>query len=123
MRVLALSANMLSLPRTRNKPENGEKITNFSEVDSILVPWAESHELHVYRRDRSPPLRSIIVYYWRGTHHESAGHMWLEREEDGRISVHGSAPDWNEQKTVSLSELQSALEDMFQMMVARPIFD
>jgi len=98
-------------------------MTDFATIDPILMPWAEKHELHVYRRDRSPPLRSIIVYYWLGSHHESAGHMWLEQEEDGRISVHGAAPDWHEQKTVSFLELESALENMFQTMVTRPILD
>lgn len=111
--------------RAGNKtiPEIKEKMTDFAAVDSILMPWAEKHELHVYRRDRSPPLRSLIVYYWQGTHHESAGHMWLEVEADGQISVHGAAPDWHEQKTVPLDELESALEDMFQTMIARPIWD
>jgi hypothetical protein len=98
-------------------------MTDFAKLDSILMPWAEKHELHVYRRGNHPPLRSIIVYYWLGTHHESAGHMWLEYEEDGRIGVHGAAPDWHEQKTVSLPELESALENMFQTMIARPVWD
>ena len=120
---LVLSANMVLLPRTGQGPENGKKMTDFAKLDSILLPWAETHELHVYRRDRSPPLRSVIVYYWLGTHHESAGHMWLEFEKDDRISVHGAAPDWHEQKTVSLSELESVLENMFQTMIARPVWD
>ncbi len=118
-----LSANMLSLPQLRNKPENGKKMADLASLDPVLMPWAESHELHVYRRDRSPALRSLIVYYWIGTHHESAGHMWLELESDGRISVHGAAPDWHEQKTVSQPDLESALEDMFQKMIARLLSD
>ena len=111
--------------RAGNKtiPENSKKMADFASVDSILLPWAEKNELHVYRRDRSPPLRSLIVYYWQGTHHESAGHMWLEVEDNNQISVHGAAPDWHEEKTVPLAELQSALEDMFQTMIARPIWD
>ena len=87
-------------------------MTDFAVVDPILMPWAEKHELHVYRRDRSPALRSLIVYYWLGTHHESAGHMWLECGADDQITVHGSAPDWHNEKTVSLAELESTLEDM-----------
>lgn len=98
-------------------------MTDFAEADAILLPWAEKHELHVYRRDRPPPLRSIIVYYWSGTHHESAGHMWLDREADGRITVHGAAPDWHQQKTVAIGELGAALEEMFQTMIARPTWD
>ena len=98
-------------------------MTDFAAVDPILMPWAEKHELHVYRRDRSPALRSIIVYYWLGTHHESAGHMWLECGADDQITVHGAAPDWHNEKTVSLAELESALEDMLQTMIARPTWD
>lgn len=98
-------------------------MTDFAKIDPILMPWAEKHDLHVYRRDLSPPLRSIIVYYWEGTHHESAGHMWLDLEDNGQVSVHGAAPDWHEQVTVPLSELESALENMLQTMIARPVWD
>jgi hypothetical protein len=98
-------------------------MTDLATLDPMLMPWAKKHELHVYRRDRSPALRSLIVYYWIGTHHESAGHMWLELEEDDRVSVYGAAPDWKEQKTVFLPELESALEDMFQTMIKRPTWD
>ncbi len=120
---LFLSANMLSLAQLRNKLESGEKMTDLANLDPVLMPWAEKHELHVYRRDRSPALRSLIVYYWIGTHHESAGHMWLDIESDGQVSVHGAAPDWHEQKTVSLPDLESALEYMFQKMITRPLSD
>ena len=105
------------------KAENGEKMTEFAALDPILMPWAEKHDLHVYRRDRSPPLRSIIVYYWLGSHHESAGHMWLEVESDGQIAIHGAAPDWHKKKTVSAAELESGLEEMFQTMISRPVAD
>jgi len=98
-------------------------MTEFADADPILLPWAEKHELHVYRRDRSPPLRSIIVYYWLGTHHESAGHMWLERSADGQYTIHGAAPDWHKTKTAALPELEGALEEMFQTMIARPTWD
>jgi len=98
-------------------------MTDLARVDPMLMPWAEKHKLHVYRCDHSPALRSLIVYYWIGTHHECAGHMWLELEEDGRVSVHGASPDWKEQKTVSLPELESALEDMFQTMIGRPTWN
>jgi hypothetical protein len=97
-------------------------MTEFAEIDPVLLPWADGHELHVYRRDRPPPLRSIIVYYWQGTHHESAGHMWIEREGE-KVTVHGAAPDWHQTKTVSIGELEKALEGMFQTMIARPTWD
>lgn len=98
-------------------------MSDFAAIDPVLMPWAEKHELHVYRRDRPPPLRSIIVYYWLKTQHESAGHMWLDCGDGDEITVHGAAPDWHEQKTATLSELESALEDMFQTMIARPTWD
>lgn len=114
---------MLFVPGAEQMPENDEKMTDFANIDPILLSWAEKHELHVYRRDRSPPLRSIIVYYWVGTHHESGGHMWLELEDNEKVSVHGAAPDWHEHVTVPVSELESALENMFQTMIARPVWD
>ena len=99
-------------------------MTDYQAVDAILIPWAQKHELHVYARDRETPLRSIIVYYWAGLRHESGGHMWLEGpDRDGLITVHGAAPGWHEQKSVPIEGLESALEEMFQIMIARPTFD
>lgn len=101
-------------------------MTDYAAIDAILVPWAAKHELHVYARDRGQGehLRSIIAYYWRGPHHESAGHMWLdEPDRDGRITVHGAAPDWHKEITVPAADLESGLEEMFQTMIARPVWD
>lgn len=98
-------------------------MTDYKAIDSILMPWAVKHDLHVYARDREGPLRSIIIYYWRGTHHESAGHMWLEGpDKDGRIEVHGAAPDWHQIKAMPVAELEAGLESMFQTMIARPVW-
>jgi hypothetical protein len=106
-----------------NLSENGKKMTDYADIDMILKPWAEKHELHVYVRDRFPPLRSLIIYYWRGKHHESAGHMWLEKQEDGRVNLHGASPQWHLEKTVTIPELETALEDMFQSMINKPVWD
>jgi hypothetical protein len=97
-------------------------MAGFADIDAILKPWAESHELHVYMRDRPPPLRSLIIYYWRGSHHESAGHMWVEKEADGRATIHGASPQWHIEKTVPVPELKEALEEMLQAMIARPVW-
>ena len=99
-------------------------MTSYTAIDAILMPWAKKHELHVYAREREQPLRSIIVYYWAGPRHESAGHMWLEGpDRDGLITVHGAAPHWHETKTAPVERLDAALEQMFQTMIARPTFD
>ena len=99
-------------------------MVDYAAVDAVLMPWAASQELHVYARDRNGPLRSLILYYWRGSRHESAGHMWLEGPDDqGRLTVHGAAPNWHHQKTVPVEELESALEGMYQTMIARPTWD
>ena len=99
-------------------------MTNYAPIDAVLMPWAEKHGLHVYARERDAPIRSLILYYWRGKHHESAGHMWLEGPDVfGNITVHGAAPDWHKEITVAVSGLDAALEEMFQTMVARPVWD
>jgi hypothetical protein len=101
-------------------------MTDYTAVDAVLMPWAAKHELHVYARDRSTTdhLRSIIAYYWRGTRHESAGHMWIDGpDRDGRYTVHGAAPDWHKEITAPVGELEQALEEMFQTMTARPVWD
>jgi hypothetical protein len=99
-------------------------MNDYTAVDQILLPWARKHELHVYARERDTPLRSMIIYYWRGTHHESAGHVWLEGPDDrGFVTVHGAAPDWHREKSVPLDQLENALEDTYNTMVSRPTFD
>ena len=99
-------------------------MVDYTAVDAILMPWARTHELHVYAREREAPLRSIIVYYWAGPRHESAGHMWLEGpDKDGLVTVHGAAPDWHQTKTAPVDKLEAALEQMFQTMIVRPAFD
>ncbi len=97
---------------------------DYAAVDAILMPWAARHELHVYARDRTGPLRSIIAYYWRGSRHESAGHIWLDGpDSEGRFTVHGAAPNWQTEKSAPVAELEGALESVFQTMIARPTWD
>jgi len=99
-------------------------MSDFRSVDAVLMPWAQRHELHVYARDRDPPLRSIIAYYWRGSRHESAGHMWLDGPDaSGRFTVHGAAPGWHIDKAAPVDDLESTLEAVYQTMVARPTWD
>lgn len=95
-------------------------MVDYNAIDAILMPWAAKHDQHVRVRDRDTPLRSIIIYIWRGTRHESGGHLWLEGPDaQGRITVHAAAPDWHREKTVFLAELESALEETYQTMIAR----
>jgi hypothetical protein len=99
-------------------------MTDYSAVDTVLMPWAARHDLHVYARDRNGPVRSLIVYYWRGKRHESAGHIWLEGPDArGFITVHGAAPGWHHEKAAPVEDLEQALEGMFQTMIARPTWD
>ena len=99
-------------------------MSDYAAVDAVLMPWAARHDLHVYAWDRNGPLRSLILYYWRGSRHESAGHMWIDGpDEQGRLTVHGAAPSCQHQKTVPIAEFEGALEGMFQTMTARPTWD
>jgi hypothetical protein len=99
-------------------------MSDYAAVDAVLMPWAKRHDLHVYARDRDKPLRSIIAYYWRGTRHESAGHIWLDGpDSSGLLTVHGAAPGWQLEKSAPVEDLESALEAVFQTMVARPVWD
>jgi hypothetical protein len=108
----------------RGSGEAEPEMASYAAVDAVLMPWAAGHELHVYARERETPLRSIIVYYWKGPKHESAGHMWLEGpDRDGQMTIHGAAPDWHETLSAPVEKLEPALEKMFQTMIARPIWD
>ena len=99
-------------------------MTNYAAIDRVLMPWAQKHELHVYARERERPLRSIILYYWAGNRHESAGHLWLEGPDaNGDVTVHGAQPEWYQKRTVPLDRLETTLEETYRTMVARPAFD
>ena len=97
-------------------------MADYSAIDKILLPWAAKHEQHVRVRNFEKPLRSIIIYYWRGSRHESAGHLWLEGpDRSGRITVCAAAPNWKDARAVTLDQLEATLEDTYQAMIAQPV--
>jgi hypothetical protein len=84
---------------------------NYSEIDAILMPWAQSHGLHVYIGHRQNIVRSVTIYVWLGTRHESTGHIWIDPlNEMGLVGVHAAAGNFRWEEAVPLADLAPALD-------------
>src|SRR4029077_665912 len=61
----------------------------YADIHSVLIPWAERRGLHVYTGHRQNVVRSVTIYVWMGSRHESTGHIWLDPPQElGLIGVH-----------------------------------
>lgn len=86
-------------------------MSEYSAVDSVLLPWAASHGLHVYTGHKQNIVRSVTLYVWMGTRHESTGHIWIDPpNEMGLIGLHGAHRGFRFDEAVPLSGLEAALD-------------
>ena len=86
-------------------------MAGYAEVDSVLMPWAERRGLHVYVGHRQNLVRSVTIYVWMGSRHESTGHVWIDPiNEMALIGVHAAAPSFRFDDAVPLAKLTDALE-------------
>ena len=86
-------------------------MSDFSAVDAVLYPWAETRGLHVYTGHRQNVVRSVTVYVWIGTHHDSTGHIWLDPpNEMGLIGVHAAHRDYRIDEATPVSGLGVTLD-------------
>ncbi len=86
-------------------------MTGYAEIDSVLMPWAERRGLHVYTGHRQNVVRSVTVYVWMGSHHESTGHVWIDGlNELGLVGIHAAAGTFRFDDAVPLAELSGALD-------------
>jgi len=86
-------------------------MSDYSAIDPVLMPWAEKRGLHVYTGQRQNLVRSVTVYVWMGSRHESTGHIWLDPlNEMGLAGIHAAAGRFRLDEAVPLSDLTRALD-------------
>ncbi|HEX3483462.1 MAG TPA: hypothetical protein VHT51_00285 [Micropepsaceae bacterium] len=86
-------------------------MSDFSQIDAILMPWAEKRGLHVYTGHRQNVVRSVTIYVWIGTRHDSTGHIWLDRPNElGLVGLHAAHRGFRLDEAVPLSGLETALD-------------
>ena len=86
-------------------------MTGYGEIDGVLLPWAESRGLHVYTGHRQNVVRSVTVYVWMGSRHESTGHLWIDPiNEMGLVGIHAATGDFRFDEAVPLAGLSKALD-------------
>ena len=88
-------------------------MTDYAAVDAVLFPWAEARGLHVYTGHRQNVVRSVTIYVWIESRHESTGHIWLDSPNElGLIGLHAAHRDFRIDEAVALSGLAAALDSL-----------
>jgi hypothetical protein len=86
-------------------------MAGYTEIDPILMKWAEARGLHVYTGHRQNVVRSVTVYVWIGPRHDSTGHIWIDPISDmGLVGVHAAVGAFRIDEAVPLSGLAAALD-------------
>ena len=86
-------------------------MSDYSQIDAILMPWAQARGLHVYTGHRQNVVRSVTVYVWIGTRHDSTGHIWLDPPNDlGLVGLHAAQGSFRLDETVPVCELAAVLD-------------
>jgi hypothetical protein len=86
-------------------------MSDFSKIDPILMPWAEKRGLHVYVGHRQNVVRSVTIYVWVGTRHDSTGHIWLDPPNElGLVGLHAGNRGFRIDEAVPLFGLEAALD-------------
>ena len=96
-------------PRFRqDRPMSG-----YQTIDPLVRGWAEARGLHVYTGHKQNDVRSITIYVWFGTRHESTGHIWIDpRNELGLVGVHAAAGSFRYDDAVPPERLLAALDGL-----------
>jgi hypothetical protein len=88
-------------------------MSDYAAVDTVLFPWAEARGLHVYTGHRQNVVRSVTIYVWIGTRHESTGHIWLDTPNElGLVGLHAGHRNFRIDEAVPLSGLAAALDSI-----------
>ena len=86
-------------------------MSDYSEIDPILMPWAEKRGLHVYVGHKQNVVRSVTVYVWLGSRHDSTGHIWLDAPNElGLVGLHAAHENFRLDEAVPVAELRLALD-------------
>jgi hypothetical protein len=94
-------------------------MTGYAEIDAVLAPWAERRGLHVYTGHRQNVVRSVTIYVWIGSRHESTGHVWIDPiNEMGLVGIHAAAGNFRFDDAVPLAALTGALDAACEKLAA-----
>ena len=94
-------------------------MTGYAKIDSVLMPWAERRGLHVYVGHRQNVVRSVTIYVWMGSRHESTGHVWADPiNEMALIGIHAAAGTFRFDDAVPLAKLTDALDGACEKLAA-----
>jgi hypothetical protein len=95
-------------------------MSDYSGIDSILMPWAERRGLHVYTGHRQNVVRSVTIYVWVGTRHESTGHIWLDPPNElGLVGLHAANRGFRVDEAVPLANLEAGLDTACERLAAQ----
>src|SRR3954452_149687 len=95
-------------------------MSDYAAVDAVLFPWAEARGLHVYTGHRQNVVRSVTIYVWIGTRHESTGHIWLDPPNElGLVGLHAAHRGFRLDEAVPLHGLEQALDAMCERLAAQ----
>ena len=88
-------------------------MSDYAAVDAVLFPWAEARGLHVYTGHRQNVVRSVTIYVWIGSRHESTGHVWLDPPNElGLVGLHAAHRDFRIDEAVPMNGLAAALDSV-----------
>src|SRR6266576_2346835 len=86
-------------------------MAGYAEIASVLMPWASRRGLHVYMGHRQNVVRSVTIYVWMESRHESTGHVWVDPINDmGLVGIHAAAGNFRFDDAVPLAGLTNALD-------------
>ena len=95
-------------------------MSDYSGIDPILMPWAERRGLHVYTGHRQNVVRSVTIYVWLGSRHDSTGHIWLDPPNElGLVGLHAGNRGFRLDEAVPLSGLEAALDAACERLTAQ----
>jgi hypothetical protein len=88
-------------------------MSDFRAIDPVLTKWAEARGLHVYTGHKQNMVRSVTIYVWIGSRHESTGHIWLDPPNElGLVGLHAAHRAFRIDEAVPPAELDAALDRM-----------
>jgi hypothetical protein len=95
-------------------------MSDYSGIDPVLISWAQRRGLHVYTGNRQNVVRSITIYVWNGSRHDSTGHIWLDPPSElGIVGLHAANCGFRLDEAVPLSGLEAALEAACERLAAQ----
>src|SRR5260221_6778119 len=95
-------------------------MTGYAEIDGVLMPWADRRGLHVYVASGRTVLRSVTIYVWMGSRHESTGHIWIDPiNEMALVGVHAAAGNFRFDDAVPPAGLALALDAACEKLAAQ----